>query len=137
MCVRDVSMMSHISSNAIMKRRGLILVLFWGSVMVLALNLAPISRTAVCRRCRKTFEVDKNTPKSCNYHKGRFLGAENSKHTGTKMQGMSYFWDCCDLEIFEGKGCMTGLHVSYDEEDTDTVMLNKNLEQIRGYYNAS
>lgn len=101
-------------------------------------KLPQIGQTSVCRRCKQRFEIDKNTPSSCSYHKGRFIGAENSKHYGTKSggddQGLSIFWDCCDQTTRDGPGCMTGRHMSYDEEEEDSFLLNKNLKQQKDYY---
>lgn len=101
-------------------------------------KLPPVGQTSLCRRCKRRFEIEKNSPTSCTYHKGRFIGAENSKHYGTKSggddQGLSIFWDCCDQTTRDGPGCITGKHLSYDEEEEDSFMLNKNLKQQRDYY---
>jgi hypothetical protein len=52
---------------------------------------------------------------------GRWIGAENSKHAGTRSggedKGLSLFWDCCDELDPNGPGCAYGFHKSYDEEE--------------------
>ena len=101
-------------------------------------KLPPVGPTAICRRCKQRFEIENNTPSSCTYHKGRFIGAENSKHFGTrsggKDQGLSIFWDCCDQTTRDGSGCTTGRHLSYDEEEEDCFLLNTNIKQQKDYY---
>lgn len=97
-----------------------------------SLNMRPVgaqdgsSSPSLCRICKKQFDPLDNGPASCNYHKGRFSGAENSKHMGTKsggkFTGLSTFWDCCDLETYEGKGCMFGKHISYDGQERASEM---------------
>ena len=93
-----------------------------------------ISRTSVCKRCFKSFNPYENSITSCNFHRGRFIGAENSKHMGTKSggsnTGLSTFWDCCNLESFDGEGCMRGKHISYDNEfdPVESILLNKPYE---------
>lgn len=59
------------------------------------------------------------------------MGAENSKHYGTKSgdkdKGLSLFWDCCDQTKESGRGCCRGPHISYDEEENDekSILINK------------
>ena len=80
-----------------------------------------------CRRCKLPFADADNTKTSCKYHKGRWLGAENSKHLGGQsgvVTGLSFFWDCCDQEHIDGIGCMKGLHISYDDDIPRSFMLN-------------
>jgi hypothetical protein len=54
------------------------------------------------------------------FHEGRWMGAENSKHMGTRSggrdSGLSLFWDCCDEETPNGPGCRLARHKSYDDE---------------------
>ena len=73
----------------------------------------------VCRVCKKQYNVLESNENYCRYHKGRWLGAENSKHMGTrsggKHVGLSLFWDCCDEECESGPGCCLGPHKSYDD----------------------
>ena len=113
--------------------------LFFVSCLSLSVRkLQPVGRSAICRRCKQRFELQWNTDSSCSFHKGRFIGAENSKHYGTKSgegdRGLSVFWDCCDQNTRDGPGCMKGKHLSYDEEDEDSFMLNKELKQQKDYY---
>ena len=80
-----------------------------------------------CRRCKLPFTDADNTRTSCKYHKGRWLGAENSKHLGGQsgiVTGLSFFWDCCDQEHIDGIGCMNGVHISYDDDIPKSFMLN-------------
>jgi hypothetical protein len=74
----------------------------------------------VCKVCKNLFDPLENTIASCRYHKGRWMGAENSKHMGTRSGGMnvglSQFWDCCDEECENGPGCALSWHKSYDDE---------------------
>lgn len=79
------------------------------------------SSSSLCRRCKQAFNPLENTAVSCRYHRGRWIGAELSKHLGTRSggpdQGLALFWDCCDEESFDGPGCMRGKHISYDQEE--------------------
>ena len=86
----------------------------------------------VCRRCKQSFDPQTNNPRACQFHKGRWIGAEVSKHLGGRSgsdghTGLTVFWDCCDAETYESPGCMTGRHLSFDEEETwaDRYMLNR------------
>ena len=86
----------------------------------------------LCRRCKLQFDPASNGPQACTYHRGRWIGAEISKHLGGRSgsegnTGLSVFWDCCDAETYDARGCMTGRHLSYDEEESleERVMLNK------------
>ena len=85
--------------------------------------------TRVCRRCKLQYNEAENMDKgACRFHSGRWLGAENSKHVGGRsgvVTGLSLFWDCCDAEDIDGVGCMTGVHVSYDDEPLKSFMLNQ------------
>lgn len=82
------------------------------------LNLPPLN-LKVCKICKASFDPAKNSEKSCRFHSGRWMGAENSKHLGTrsggKNVGLSLFWDCCDQEKYDGLGCQFGKHLSYDD----------------------
>ena len=73
----------------------------------------------VCRVCKKQYNQLESDETSCRFHKGRWLGAENSKHMGTRSGGthvgLSLFWDCCDEECESGPGCCFGRHKSYDD----------------------
>jgi len=75
---------------------------------------------SVCKVCKKAFNPLENSQNSCQYHKGRWMGAENSKHMGTRSGGqhlgLSLFWDCCEEERRDGPGCCRGMHMSYDCE---------------------
>ena len=77
------------------------------------------SSQKLCKVCKATYDPNLNSPRSCCFHKGRWMGAENSKHMGTrsggKDKGLSLFWDCCDQIDFNGIGCQLGYHTSYDE----------------------
>ena len=79
--------------------------------------IVPIQK--LCKICKITYESNNNFPNSCRFHKGKWMGAENSKHMGTRSgghnKGLSLFWDCCDQEEFHGIGCQFGYHKSYDE----------------------
>lgn len=82
------------------------------------LSVFKLSR--VCRVCKKQYNQQlESNDTSCRYHKGRWLGAENSKHMGTRSGGrhigLSLFWDCCDEECESGPGCCFGPHKSYDD----------------------
>jgi hypothetical protein len=52
------------------------------------------------------------------FHPGRWMGAENAKHHGTRSggvhTGLSRFYDCCDAEHVDDPGCATGFHTPYD-----------------------
>lgn len=78
-----------------------------------------ITYQKVCRICKQEYNPLNNTFNSCIFHKGRYLGAENSKHYGTKSGGknlgISFFWDCCDEESYDGGGCCRSKHKSYNE----------------------
>lgn len=83
-------------------------------------NVAPnVAVFKVCRRCKKLFDPLQLETDLCRYHKGKWMGAENSKHMGTRSggsnTGLSLFWDCCDEESETGPGCFTGRHISYDD----------------------
>ena len=75
----------------------------------------------VCRVCKLAYVDGENSRISCNFHRGRWIGAENSKHMGTKSGGLniglSLFWDCCGEEIINAVGCTSGQHKSYDDYD--------------------
>jgi hypothetical protein len=91
-----------------------------------------------CRVCKQKYDQNTNNIRACRYHTGRWLGAELSKHYGTKLasevpkseghtSGLALFWDCCDAETYESEGCKFGFHKSYDEEENDAFMLNKRI----------
>ncbi|CAM9668038.1 unnamed protein product [Chrysoparadoxa australica] len=72
-----------------------------------------------CRICKRSYQESSNGPDACHFHKGRWMGAENSKHMGLRSggknaMGVSYFWDCCDGTDPNSPGCMKGFHQSYD-----------------------
>lgn len=92
----------------------------------------------VCKVCKQNFLENQNSQTSCKFHAGRWMGAENSKHLGTKSgganTGLSLFWDCCQEESSSGQGCVSGRHKTYDEDDTsNSYMLlsprNKKLSE--------
>merc|ERR1712070_770918 len=60
------------------------------------------ARQKLCRRCKQLYYEEANTSTSCHYHPGRWMGAEESKHYGTRSggekTGLALFWDCCDGE---------------------------------------
>lgn len=74
----------------------------------------------VCKVCKKQYEKSNNSPTACVYHKGKWMGAENSKHMGTRSGGdnvgLSLFWDCCESEDIKGEGCARGFHKSYSDD---------------------
>ncbi len=92
-------------------------------------------RLRVCRVCKQSYEAGSNGPRSCRFHRGRWVGAEVSKHLGSRSgdqragTGLAVFWDCCEEESLDGPGCMVGFHRSYDVEDDDerAYLLNKAL----------
>ena len=77
------------------------------------------TKKKLCRRCKQYYDEEKNTLTSCRYHSGRWMGAEESKHHGTRSggekSGLALFWDCCDGEDTYAVGCCTGKHISYDD----------------------
>ena len=80
----------------------------------------------VCRICKVEFNpLDNKINPSCRYHSGKWLGAELSKHYGTKSgdnyKGLALFWDCCNAENVNDKGCKIGFHKSYDDEDDENT----------------
>ena len=81
--------------------------------------LSALKLSRVCRVCKKQYNILESNDTSCRYHKGRWLGAENSKHMGTRSGGthvgLSLFWDCCEEECESGPGCCFGPHKSYDD----------------------
>ena len=94
-----------------------------------ALNLAPITR--VCRSCKLAFNPLDPSDR-CRFHRGRFIGAERSKHYGTgpspEMRGLSIFWDCCEAETADAPGCSFGKHISYDDDFDQPYLLIRSLE---------
>lgn len=80
----------------------------------------------ICKLCKQSYTASNLT--NCQYHAGRYIGAENSKHYGTKsglMSGLSLFWDCCDGERFDSPGCSRGKHQSYDDEGENFMLINR------------
>ena len=81
----------------------------------------------VCRVCKLSYTDVENTSVSCKFHRGRWSGAENSKHMGTKSggpnTGLTVFWDCCGEEKATGLGCITGKHKSYDDDESPNSFL--------------
>lgn len=80
----------------------------------------------VCRICKVEYNPSENKLfPSCRYHSGKWLGAELSKHYGTKSgdinKGLALFWDCCDAEDINDKGCKIGFHMSYDVDDDENT----------------
>jgi hypothetical protein len=107
-------------------------VLRFVALLGLLVDLGRSVQLKVCRRCKLSFDPSKNGPEACSFHRGRWIGAEISKHLGGRSgsagnTGLSVFWDCCDAEVYDAPGCMTGRHLSYDEEESleERVMLNK------------
>ena len=84
----------------------------------------------VCRICKQTFHTKEKT---CVYHTGRWLGAELSKHYGTRSggnhTGLALFWDCCDSEDPLNPGCQKGYHKSYDDSDDSNKQVFMNIRQ--------
>lgn len=89
-------------------------------------TVVPISYT--CRVCKEKFN-EENRKNSCRYHRGRFIGAEMSKHLGSRSGGLNKglvtFWDCCDGDTESAVGCFLGDHISYDEDYSNSFMLNR------------
>ena len=82
-----------------------------------------------CKNCKVLYDVNTNNIASCKIHKGRFIGAEASKHAGTKSgeinKGLLVFWDCCDALEPAAIGCHSYFHVSYDDaDDKDNYLMN-------------
>ena len=100
-----------------------------------AVHAVNAAKLRVCRVCKQQFDPISNGPKSCRFHRGRWIGAEVSKHLGTKSgnkntgTGLTVFWDCCDEESADGLGCVFSFHKSYDEEEDDEqpFLLNKRV----------
>ena len=82
----------------------------------------------LCKTCKILYSPNENNIQSCQYHNGRYIGAEMSKHYGTKSggihTGLSLSWDCCDAEDYNASGCKRGLHVSYDDNTPVNFMMN-------------
>lgn len=82
----------------------------------------------LCRVCKQQYSsamVD-----SCRYHSGRWMGAENSKHHGSRSgggdTGLSLFWDCCDGDGPDAPGCCIGRHRSYEDSDDSVFVIRRN-----------
>ena len=82
----------------------------------------------LCKTCKILYSPNENNIQACQYHNGRYIGAEMSKHYGTKSggihTGLSLSWDCCDAEDYNAIGCKRGLHVTYDEYTHHNFMMN-------------
>ena len=90
----------------------------------------------ICRVCKQSYVINEISTQSktinekpCIYHSGRWIGAELSKHYGTRsggeLKGLSLFWDCCDSENPLDPGCRRGVHKSYDDEDPSNMFMNR------------
>ena len=94
-----------------------------------------IKLTKTCKNCRSTYISTDNNILSCRVHKGRFIGAEASKHSGTRSggdnKGLLVFWDCCDAYDPLAPGCCSYYHVSYDDDD------DSNKSYLINNYNLS
>ncbi|CAM9590903.1 unnamed protein product, partial [Discosporangium mesarthrocarpum] len=71
--------------------------------------------------CKSSYSEEENSSSACRFHRGRWMGAERSKHYGTRsggsLAGLDLFWDCCGATSPDSPGCITARHVSYDEEE--------------------
>ena len=87
----------------------------------------PLELPRLCRVCRQQFTV--STVDSCRYHSGRWMGAENSKHHGSrsggKDTGLSLFWDCCEGTGPDAPGCCIGRHRSYEDAEDSILIIRK------------
>jgi hypothetical protein len=96
-------------------------------VVLVATSVLSLDMPKLCRVCKQRYSID--VINNCRYHSGRWMGAENSKHYGTrsggKDTGLSLFWDCCDAETPDAVGCCTGKHIGYDEDEPKGFMLKR------------
>eukprot|EP00966_Prymnesium_polylepis_P179679 4160138-Prymnesium_polylepis.1 len=80
---------------------------------------APTERLSTCRVCKQSFRASENHDRACCFHPaGRMMGAENTKHSGTRVgvkPGLTVFWDCCASEDPDNPGCCFGRHMTYDD----------------------
>ena len=72
--------------------------------MSLLVQSMPQQLKRTCKVCKSSFAPEENFDTSCRFHRGRWIGAENSKHLGKRSGskeniGISFFWDCCDEGI--------------------------------------
>ena len=90
--------------------------------------ISAIQIKRLCKTCKILYSPNENNIQACQYHNGRYIGAEMSKHYGTKSggicTGLSLSWDCCDAEDYNASGCKRGLHVSYDDNTPVNFMMN-------------
>jgi hypothetical protein len=103
------------------------------AILLFMLSIATGSNIErLCRICKKVYSM--NSPLACVYHPGRWIGAEMSKHYGTRSggynKGLSLFWDCCDSEDVSCQGCKRGYHMSYDDfpDNLGRTMINMDPE---------
>jgi hypothetical protein len=89
-----------------------------------------------CKYCKSSYDINTNTITSCKIHKGKYIGAEASKHSGTRSggneKGLLIFWDCCDQLSPNAIGCHSYYHISYDDDDNNKSYLinNYNLKKL-------
>lgn len=98
-------------------------------LLVVPVASRPLELRRLCRVCKLQFtEANRNY---CRFHSGRWMGAENSKHYGSrsggKDTGLSLFWDCCDAEDEKSPGCCVGYHMAYGEELNNSSLLNRKI----------
>ena len=109
---------------------ALILSLYYSIILFSFKNhlVSAIQIKRLCKTCKILYSPNENNIRSCQYHNGRYIGAEMSKHYGTKSggihTGLSLSWDCCDAEDYNAGGCKRGLHVSYDDDTPVNFMMN-------------
>lgn len=87
-----------------------------------------------CRRCLKRVSAADNHRGACRYHPSLYSGGEVAKAIGfvrasadpedqlervVGRKGLMRFWDCCGSEDAEAAGCVTGFHLSFDDEDNE------------------
>ena len=121
----------HFSSRGVVEGHAcsmtMRLLLAAGSAALLAVSAGrPLELPRLCRVCRQPFTAA--TVDSCRFHSGRWMGAENSKHHGSRSggrdTGLSLFWDCCEGAGPDAPGCCTGRHRSYEDAE-DSVLINR------------
>ena len=107
------------------------LILFLLSYLLLCNSIKLTNTKLLCKNCKQYYYKNQNTNRSCKVHKGKFIGAELSKHVGTRSggldKGLALFWDCCNATDPLALGCHTYYHISYDddnEEENNNYLVN-------------
>ncbi|QDS72735.1 hypothetical protein FKW77_003905 [Venturia effusa] len=72
-------------------------------------------RLELCAQCKQEYDIAKNNPKACTWHRG-VIEANDESDAGPHSLELveqfpeAYFWDCCEKSGADTTGCVVSEH---------------------------